>query len=501
MNPDMPTSLDVWAAEASTLSWNPGVLIDGRLVPSQSSQTFDLVSPRDGAVLSAVSAGSSADVDAAVTSARAAFEDGRWAGVAPIERGAVLIRFADVVASRARELALRISLEMGKPAHDALAVELRAIVQCLRWYGQLADKLGDEAPVSSPSSLGLVTREPAGVVGAVVPWNFPLTMTGWKIGPALMAGNSVILKPAEQTSISALLLGELALEAGLPDGVLNVVPGLGSVVGEALGRHPDVDVISFTGSVGVGRRFLGYSAESNGKRVWPELGGKSASVVLADADAGAAGRTTAWGSFYNQGEMCSASSRMVVMRDVLDEAVDAALEQSRTMQPGDPLDDASQMGAIVSEVQLARMQGMVERALKDGATLAAGSIERFDIGSGRGSYLAPIVLTDVRPDMEIAQVEVFGPVLSVIAVASESEAIEVANGTPFGLAAGLWTKDLSAAHRVSRRLRAGTVWVNCYEEGNMSMPFGGSGASGFGRDKSAHAVDKYTDLKSTWIEL
>ncbi|UAJ78701.1 aldehyde dehydrogenase family protein [Leifsonia sp. ZF2019] len=492
---------DTWQDEAENLEWDTAPLIGGRRLLSDAAAGFDLVSPRDGAVLATVADGVASDVDAAVRSARAAFDGGAWSRCAAVERGRTLVRFGDLVEANARELALRISLEMGKPVQDALGVELRAVAQCLRWYGQLADKLSDEAPQATPDALALVTREPAGVVGAVVPWNFPLTMTAWKLGPALVAGNSVVLKPAEQTSVSALRLAELALEAGLPAGVLNVVPGRGDTVGEALGRHPGVDVLTFTGSVGVGRRFLLYSAESNGKRVWPELGGKSASVVLSDADVEAAGRTSAWGAFYNQGQMCSASSRMVVLRDVHDAAVEAAIAQAVAMAPADPLAGDAPSGAVVSERQLERILGFVDRALADGAVLAAGSASRYDIGTGKGSYVAPIVLTGVRPEMEIAQAEVFGPVLSVLAVDSVDEAVAVANGTPFGLGAGLWTRDLSAAHRVSRCLRAGTVWVNCYEEGDMSMPFGGVGDSGFGRDKGAHAVDKYTDVKSTWIEL
>lgn len=492
---------ELWLSAAEGLDWASGLLVGGGRRDSLAESGFELVGPRDGAVLTTIADGTAADVDLAVRSAREAFEGGAWSRAAAIDRGRVLVRFGDLVEANARELALRISLEMGKPVQDALAVELRAVAQCLRWYGQLADKLAGEAPAATPGALALVTREPAGVVGAVVPWNFPLTMTAWKLGPALVAGNSVVLKPAEQTSVSALRLGELALEAGLPAGVLNVVPGRGDTVGEALGRHPDVDVLTFTGSVGVGRRFLAYSAESNGKRVWPELGGKSASVILRDADVAAAGRSTAWGSFYNQGQMCSASSRMIVEREAHDAAVAAAIGQAEAMAPADPLSGTAQSGAVVSERQLERILGFVERALAEGATLAAGSASRHDIGTGRGSYVAPVVLTGVRPEMEIAQVEVFGPVLSVIAVDSAEEAVTVANGTPFGLGAGLWTRDLAAAHTVSRRLRAGTVWVNCYEEGDMSMPFGGVGASGFGRDKSAHAIDKYTDLKSMWIEL
>jgi 4-(gamma-glutamylamino)butanal dehydrogenase len=494
-------TMSVLAIAADRLTWDTGLLIDGELSESTSTSTYAVVSPRDGATLAEYADGSAADVDRAVASARATFEAGVWSRLPAVERGRALVRFGDLVERNAEELALRISLEMGKPVHDALGVELRASAQCLRWYGQLADKIADEAPTGTPDAVALVTREPAGVVGAVVPWNFPLTMTCWKLGPALAAGNSVVLKPAEQTSGSALVLGRLALEAGIPAGVLNVVPGRGATVGEAIGRHADVDVVAFTGSVGVGRRFLSYAAESNGKRVWPELGGKSASVVLADANLDRAGRTSAWGAFYNQGQMCSAASRMVVVREAHDAAVEAAVAQAAAMQPGDPLSRDAAIGAIVTEAQLQRIIGFVERAVAEGASIAAGTGQRHDIGTGTGSYLAPVVLTGVRPEMEIAQQEVFGPVLSVIEVADTEEAVKVANGTPFGLGAGLWTTDLSTAHRVSRRLRAGSVWVNCWEEGDMSMPFGGVDASGFGRDKSAHAIDKYVDVKSTWIEL
>jgi gamma-glutamyl-gamma-aminobutyraldehyde dehydrogenase len=491
--------VDNWHVRADALAWAPNVLIDGELRDSRSDATFAVVSPRDGRTIADLPSGSALDVDAAVRSARSAFDDGRWSALSARKRGEIMMRFGDLVEAGAEELALRISIEMGKPIRDSLTVELTAVAQCLRWYGQLSDKQADESPTASADALALVTREPAGVVGAVVPWNFPLTMTAWKLGPALVAGNSVVLKPAEQTSFSALRLGELALEAGLPAGVLNVVPGRGDTVGEALGLHPDVDVIAFTGSVAVGRRFLGYSARSNGKRVWPELGGKSGSVILADADVAAAGSTTAWGCFYNQGQMCSASSRMIVTREVEDDAIAAAISRAESMQPSDPLEWDTTMGPVVSEAQLEKMIGFVERAVAEGATVAAGGATRFT--SEGGSYFAPTVLTGVRPEMEIAQHEVFGPVLSVLAVDDADEAVRVANDTQFGLAAALWTNDLSSAHRLSRRLKAGTVWVNCFEEGDMSMPFGGVGASGFGRDKSAHALDKYTNLKSTWIEL
>jgi gamma-glutamyl-gamma-aminobutyraldehyde dehydrogenase len=464
-----------------------------------SAEPLAPVSPRDGRSLPAITAASAADVDRAVRSARAAFDSGIWSRIAPRERGQLLIAFAQKIHDNAEELALTISLEMGKPVREALQTELRAVVNCFRWYGEAADKTLDEMPVTAPNSLALVTREPAGVVAAVVPWNFPLTMTAWKLAPALAVGNSVVLKPAEHTTFSALRLAQLAVEAGIPAGVLNVTPGTGQVAGRALGEHPDVDVVTFTGSPEVGRKFLGYSAASNGKRVWPELGGKTASLVLPDADLERAVRATADGCFYNQGQMCTASSRLLVPRSQRDRALEIAAEVARTSLPADPFDVATSMGAIVSQKQLAGIAGFVERAQAEGGELAAGSAERFHAVDG-GSYFAPVVL-GVTPQHEVAQREVFGPVLSVIAYDDVEDALEIANGTEFGLAAALWSTDLNAVHTLSRRLRAGVVWVNCFEEGDMTIPFGGVKGSGFGRDKSLHAMDKFTDLKTTWIEL
>lgn len=491
-----------WIQSAGSLVLPAGHLVDGGWVDSLGEEVFSVVSPRDGSVLGELALGDERDVDRAVATARAAFEDRRWSGLRPAERGAVLRRWAELIQENAADLALTISLEMGKPVREALGVELRAVANCIRWYGEIADKRPDESPAAGDDVVALITREPAGVVAAVVPWNFPLTMTAWKLGPSLVAGNSVVLKPAEQTPYSALKLAELALQAGLPDGVLNVVPGRGHIVGKALGLHHDVDIVTFTGSPEVGRAFLRYSGESNGKRVWPELGGKSASIILPDADLEKAARMTAWGSFYNQGEMCSASSRMVVHRDVVDEVLEHARAQAREMAPADPLEQDAPLGSLVSEAHLERVLGHVRNAVADGAEIVEGSTERAVVDAHPGgSYVAPTILTGVTPGMRIEQQEVFGPVLSVITVDSEEEAIRVANGTEYGLAASVWTRDLGAAHRVSRAVKAGIVWVNCFEEGDMSVPFGGVKGSGFGRDKSAHAIDKFTDLKTTWIEL
>lgn len=489
---------DDWAERAAALPLRTRMFIDGTWQEG-SAEPLTPVSPRDGRSLPSISAASEADVDRAVRSARAAFESGVWSRLAPRERGQRLIAFAQRIHDDAEELALTISLEMGKPVREALQTELRAVVTCFRWYGEAADKALDEMPVTAPNSLALVSREPAGVVAAVVPWNFPLTMTAWKLAPALAVGNSVVLKPAEHTTFSALRLAELALESGIPAGVLNVTPGTGAVAGRALGEHRDVDIVTFTGSPEVGRKFLGYSAASNGKRVWPELGGKTASLVLPDADLERAVRATADGCFYNQGQMCTASSRLLVPRAQRDRALEIAADVARHSLPADPFDVETSMGAIVSERQLAGIAGFVERAEAEGAELAAGRADRFDAVAG-GSYFAPVVL-GVTPRHEVAQREVFGPVLSVIAYDDVEDALAIANGTEYGLAAALWSTDLNAVHTLSRRLRAGVVWVNCFEEGDMTIPFGGVKGSGFGRDKSLHAMEKFTDLKSTWIEL
>jgi acyl-CoA reductase-like NAD-dependent aldehyde dehydrogenase len=492
--------LDHWTALADAVDIRADAFIDGSFVPSASGRTFDAISPRDGRILAKVAAGDAEDVDRAVRAARAAFDDGRWKGLAPAKRKRVLTKFAELIRAHRDEIAVLTSLEMGKPIADAVSIDVPATSNNIAWYGEAIDKLLDEMPFVDPGALALVTREPVGVVGAVVPWNFPLIMASWKLAPALAAGNSVILKPAEQSPLSALRVAELATEAGLPDGVLNVVPGLGPEAGQALGRHLDVDVIAFTGSTEVGRRFMHYAAESNMKRVFLELGGKTANIVFPDAyDLAAAAAVSAWGIFYNQGEMCTAASRLLVHGDVHDEVMAGVLKRAERMQPGDPLDPATKMGAIVDGDQLQKVMGYVEVGQLEGAKLLTGGRRtREETG---GLYAEPTVFDDVRPDMRIAQEEIFGPVLSTLTFSSWEEAVEIANGTMYGLAASIWTRDLSVAHKTARALRAGTVWVNCFEEGDITVPFGGVKASGFGRDKSLHAFDKFMDLKTTWIKL
>ena len=407
---------------------------------------------------------------------------------------------AELLEKEREKLALTITLEMGKPIADAYAIELRAAINTFRWYGQLADKLTDESPHTATDSLALITREPAGVVGTVVPWNFPLTLASWKVAPALAAGCTVVLKPSEYSPLSALLLGRIGTEAGLPPGVLNAVTGDGPVAGRALGLHPDVDVLAFTGSTAVGRHFLRYAADSNLKRVWLELGGKSPNIILPDApDLDRAAATAAWGIFFNQGEMCTAPSRLLVHSSIVERVTEAVVRRAEELRVGDPLDPATEMGALVRQAHLDRVRDHIAAGRAAGARLRTGG-ERTLTDTG-GNYLRPTVFDRVDPDMRLAREEIFGPVLSVLAFDDLDEAVRLANATEYGLAAGLWTSDLSTAHKVSRALKAGTVWVNCYEEGDLTVPFGGLKQSGNGRDKSAHALEKYTELKTTWIQL
>ncbi|MZF86351.1 aldehyde dehydrogenase [Streptomyces sp. SID5643] len=490
---------DEWLRRATAFQLSGAHHIDGA-EEAGGGAVFPVVSPRDGRVVADVADGGAAEVDAAVAAARRAFDTGPWPRLAPAERGRALLRLADLLEERREELALTVSLEMGKPISDAYGIELRAVTGTFRWYGQLADKLTDESPHTAPDALALVTREPAGVVGAVVPWNFPLTLAGWKIAPALAAGCTVVLKPSENSPLSALLLARLATEAGLPPGVLNVVTGDGPSAGRALGLHPDVDVLAFTGSTAVGRHFLRYAADSNLKRVWLELGGKSPNIVLPDApDLDKAAATAAWGIFFNQGEMCTAPSRLLVHSSIAERVTEAVVRRARALRVGDPLDPETEMGALVGRAHLDRVSDHIRHGLDEGARLCTGGARVLE--ETGGTYLEPTVFDHVDPGSRLAREEIFGPVLSVLAFDDLDEAVRLANATEYGLAAGLWTSDLSTAHRVSRALKAGTVWVNCYEEGDLTVPFGGMKQSGNGRDKSAHALEKYTELKTTWIQL
>jgi gamma-glutamyl-gamma-aminobutyraldehyde dehydrogenase/4-guanidinobutyraldehyde dehydrogenase/NAD-dependent aldehyde dehydrogenase len=488
-----------WVQAAQDLTVEGRLFVDGAYVDAADGRRFDAVGPRDGTVVAAVARGGAEDVDRAVQAARRAFDDGRWRGLAPRARKDVLLRWADLLLLHADELALLETLDVGKPIAESLRVDVPSAAGCIRWYAEALDKVYDEVAPSGPDALVTVTREPLGVVGAVVPWNYPMLIASWKLAPALATGNSVVLKPAEQSSLSALLLARLAVEAGVPDGVLNVVTGLGPEAGAALGRHLDVDKIVFTGSAEVGRLFLRYAGESNGKQVQLEAGGKSPQLVLADAaDLDAVATAVSWGICYNAGQTCNAGSRLVVDRSVKDELLAKVAEVNATFEVGDPLDPATTMGAIVDADQLAKVLGYVDLGTAEGGTVTGG--ERLRESSG-GYFVAPAVVDGVANTSRVAQEEIFGPVLTVVEFDGVEEGVRIANETAFGLAASVWTNDLSTGHRVARQLRAGTVWVNTFDATDVFAPFGGFKSSGSGRDKSLHALAEYTGLKTTWISI
>ncbi|VAW20918.1 Aldehyde dehydrogenase [hydrothermal vent metagenome] len=489
-----------WSELAKTLQFRAQAFIDGEFVDAESGNTFATISPIDGRHLADIARCEAEDVDKAVKSARAAFDDRRWRGQDPAARKKVLQNLAQLIASHQDELALLETLDMGKPIADSLSIDIPATANCFDWHGEAIDKIYDEIAPTPDSAIALVRREPLGVVGAVVPWNFPLLMASWKLAPALACGNSVILKPAEQSSLSALLLAELALEAGIPPGVLNVVTGGGPTAGRALGLHMDVDGLFFTGSTRVGKIFMQYSAQSNLKKLGLELGGKSPNIILASyKDTKHAAKTSAGSAFFNQGEMCTCPSRLIVEKSIHEEVVETLLEEAKNFIPGDPLDPKTTMGALVDNNHADRVMGFVKSAIDEGATIATGG-KRARAESG-GCYVEPTVFDNVNNDMVVARQEIFGPMVSVIPVENANEAVRVANDTNYGLAAAVWTDDLATAHTMSRDIRAGMVYVNCYDCDDMTVPFGGFKQSGFGRDKSLHALDKYTELKTTWINI
>jgi gamma-glutamyl-gamma-aminobutyraldehyde dehydrogenase len=492
-----------WAERAGQLlsaGLDGRAVVGGQRVVSLTGQHFDKHSPIDNRLLGAVTRGQAADIDAAVRSARQAFDDGRWAGQSPAARKKVLQRFADKVQAARDELALLETLDMGKPIQYSRAVDVPATARTLSWYAEAIDKVYDEIAPTAANALALITREPMGVVGVIVPWNYPMIMAAWKLGPALATGNSIVLKPSEKSPYTALRLAELALEAGLPPGVFNVVPGFGPEAGEALALHADVDALGFTGSTRTGRRMLEYAGRSNLKRIYNELGGKSAVLVFDDcSEWERAARTVAGGIFFNQGESCNAPSRVLVHESLADRFLEVLVAQAPKHQPADPLDPRTVMGALVDHTQLQTVLGYIDAGRAEGASCVAGGQQALaDTG---GFYVQPTIFDGVDNRMRIAQEEIFGPVLSVIRFSTEAEAIAMANATAYGLQASVWSDNVHRAHRVARALRAGTVHVNQYDDDDITVPFGGYKQSGNGRDKSLHALDKYTELKTTWLRI
>ena len=492
-------SHDEYCSIAKNISYPVNPFINGEYVAPLSGNSMETINPATGTTITQIAACGPEDVDLAAQISRKAFKEGSWSQISPSQRKATLINLANLIERDKHELAVLESLESGKPISECELTDLPETIDTLRWHAEAADKIYDQMSPANTNGVGMIIREPIGVVGCVLPWNFPLMMLVWKIGPALAMGNSVIVKPAEQTSLTTLRIASLALEAGIPAGVLNILPGLGPDVGEPMGRHQGIDVISFTGSTEVGRLFLEFSAKSNLKKIILECGGKNPAVVLSDAaDLDSIAKHVVFSALWNMGQNCTANSRLIVHKDVKQELLEKIKQELNSWHTGDPLDPKNQLGAIISNEQYEKIIAYIDSAIKEGAQLIHGGKA---LTSGNGLFIEPTVFDHVTPDMTIAKEEIFGPVLGIMTVDSDQDAIDLANDTCYGLQASLFTSSAINTHRYARELQAGTVSVNCYSEGDITTPFGGYKLSGFGgRDNSFMAHDQYTEIKTIWID-
>ncbi|MCB5162485.1 aldehyde dehydrogenase [Marinomonas algarum] len=489
-----------WQALRDTISLHSEAYINGGFTPAQSGETFDCINPTDESLLVKMASCDEADVNIATSVAKAAFKSGVWSNMAPGKRKRILQKWADLIEAHQDELALTDTLDMGKSISEMVNIDVPDSIDALRWSAECIDKLYGEIAPTNPNNLALISREPLGVVAVITPWNYPLMMVMWKIAPALAAGNSIILKPSEKAPLSALRIAELATQAGLPNGVFNVLPGFGHTAGKALALHHDIGTLAFTGSSRVAGMLMQYAGQSNMKRVWLEAGGKSPCLVFDDCkDIQAAAEGAAAAIFTNQGEVCIACSRLYVHSSIKEEFMAALINAAKAYVSGDPLDPKTKMGPMVDKAQLDTVHRFIDSALADGATLALGGVREYQ--AGQGFYAQPTIFTDASHKMEFVREEIFGPVLAVMTFDTEEEAIALANDSQYGLGASVWTNDLARAHRVSRLLESGMVWVNTWGDGDTTVPFGGVKASGNGRDKSWHALEKYTEIKNTWISL
>jgi acyl-CoA reductase-like NAD-dependent aldehyde dehydrogenase len=477
------------------------IFVNGRYENSAGDRVIEVHNPATGELLATVPDASPADVDGAVAAARASFESKRWRGLDPSRKERILWDLADLIEKRKEELALLESKENGKTVREAVRADVAPAADALRYYAGWIRKIyGETIPVDGPY-LNYTLREPVGVVGAIVPWNYPLLLAVWKVAPALACGCSVVLKPSELTPLTALKLAEFCVEAGVPEGVVNVVTGYGHSAGETLARHMDVDKISFTGSVRTARALLKASAESNLKRLSLELGGKSPNIIFPDCDFESALKAAFWGIFANKGEVCSAGSRLLLHSDIHDRFLEALVHQAKRMKVGDPLDPATEMGSQISSAQMERVLGYIRSGVQEGARLMCGGSRDTEGAKSRGFFVQPTVFGEVRPAMKIAQEEIFGPVLAAIRFRDPEEAVAIANGTIYGLVSAVWTRDIQLAHRVAGEIQAGSVWINTYNGFDSASPFGGYKQSGFGRDLGSYALEQYTNVKSVWVAL